>query len=122
MNLNNLLSKHTLGTTSFSSCGSRSDGDGQVDEDGVWLGAVGSATREARDASQALLGTQLEPEAVTSAARLARKFATPLDNTDFQASGATGWSRSTPPPPSTTGRGGSRSACRRATDAARIGW
>jgi CO/xanthine dehydrogenase FAD-binding subunit len=61
------------------------DPDGRVDDARIWLGAVGSAPAEAKDAAQALLGHVLDEEAIAGAAGLARKVARPMDNTDFQA-------------------------------------
>ena len=40
---------------------------------------------QACDAERSLLGEALTEDAIATAARLARRVATPLDNTDFQA-------------------------------------
>jgi 4-hydroxybenzoyl-CoA reductase subunit beta len=51
----------------------------------IFLGAVGSHPVEAREAEDFLLGKPLTAEVIAEAARLARKPAYPMDNTDFQA-------------------------------------
>ncbi len=58
------------------------DGD-EVAEARIWLGSVGSQPLFAEKASTLLAGTRLEPETLEEAGRLARKVATPMDNTDF---------------------------------------
>ncbi|MEE8522702.1 MAG: FAD binding domain-containing protein [Thermoanaerobaculia bacterium] len=63
----------------------RCDAGGRVDDARIWLGAVGSEPAEATDAAQALQGRVLDEETIAGAARLARKVARPMDNTDFQA-------------------------------------
>ncbi len=62
---------------------------GAVERVRVVLGAVGSRPVVAGDAAQALIGKPLDDsdaskDAVAEAAKLARKAATPMDNTDFQ--------------------------------------
>lgn len=61
------------------------DADGTVTAARVYLGAVGSQPVEAEESARALIGRPLTAEAAAEAARLARKPATPMDNTDFQA-------------------------------------
>jgi 4-hydroxybenzoyl-CoA reductase subunit beta len=51
----------------------------------IYLGAVGSRPVEAKEAQDFLLGKPLTSEVIAEAARLARKPAYPMDNTDFQA-------------------------------------
>jgi 4-hydroxybenzoyl-CoA reductase subunit beta len=60
------------------------DGD-RVAEARIYLGAVGSHPVEAKEAQDFLLGKPLTAETIAEAARLARKPAYPMDNTDFQA-------------------------------------
>jgi 4-hydroxybenzoyl-CoA reductase subunit beta len=60
------------------------DGD-LVSDARIYLGAVGSHPVEAKDAQDFLLGQALTAEVIAEAARLARKPAYPMDNTDFQA-------------------------------------
>ncbi|HEV8631680.1 MAG TPA: FAD binding domain-containing protein [Thermoanaerobaculia bacterium] len=50
----------------------------------IWLGAVGSSPRAAQAAAQSLVGHRLDREGISHAAELAKKAATPMDNTDFQ--------------------------------------
>ncbi len=50
----------------------------------IWLGAVGSAPRRAEAAARSLVGQQLDAGTIAAAAELAKKAATPMDNTDFQ--------------------------------------
>lgn len=50
----------------------------------IYLGAVGSQPVSATDSAQFLIGKPLTPETLAEAARLARKPAYPMDNTDFQ--------------------------------------
>jgi 4-hydroxybenzoyl-CoA reductase subunit beta len=59
--------------------------DGTVDEARIYLGAVSSQPLLADAASDFLRGKRLDEEVVREAAILARKPATPFDNTDFQA-------------------------------------
>jgi 4-hydroxybenzoyl-CoA reductase subunit beta len=58
---------------------------GIVEQARIYLGAVASAPLAAEEAAQSLLGKPLTEEGIAAAARLARKVATPFDNTDFQA-------------------------------------
>ena len=51
----------------------------------IFLGAVGSQPVEAKESQGFLVGKPLTAEVIAEAARLARKPATPMDNTDFQA-------------------------------------
>jgi 4-hydroxybenzoyl-CoA reductase subunit beta len=55
----------------------------------IFLGAVGSQPVEAKEAEDFLIGkpltTEITAEVIAEAAHLARKPATPMDNTDFQA-------------------------------------
>jgi len=51
----------------------------------IVLGAVGSHPVEAKESQDFLIGKPLTAEVIAEAARLARKPATPMDNTDFQA-------------------------------------
>jgi 4-hydroxybenzoyl-CoA reductase subunit beta len=60
------------------------DGAGEVERAAIWLGAVGSSPRPADAAARALVGKRLDAETIAAAAELARKAATPMDNTDFQ--------------------------------------
>jgi 4-hydroxybenzoyl-CoA reductase subunit beta len=55
-----------------------------VDRIRVFLGAVGSRPLQVTPAEEFLVGKKLTPETIRAAARLARKAATPVDNTDFQ--------------------------------------
>lgn len=59
--------------------------DGIVAEARIYLGAVGSRPLAATAAAELLRGKRLDEETVRQAAELARKPATPFDNTDFQA-------------------------------------
>lgn len=61
------------------------DAGGRVERADLFLGAVASEPRRAREAGATLLGRSLDEESIVEAARLARRAATPLDNTDFQA-------------------------------------
>jgi 4-hydroxybenzoyl-CoA reductase subunit beta len=61
------------------------DGGGTVADARLYLGAVGSQPVEAGESARALIGKPLGAETIAEAARLARKPATPMDNTDFQA-------------------------------------
>jgi len=58
---------------------------GLVRDARIVLGAVGSRPVEAKEAQDFLIGKPLTAEVVAEAARLARKPAYPMDNTDFQA-------------------------------------
>jgi 4-hydroxybenzoyl-CoA reductase subunit beta len=60
------------------------DPAGIVTQARIYLGAVGSQPVAATDAAQFLIGSPLTPETIAEAARLARKPAYPMDNTDFQ--------------------------------------
>jgi 4-hydroxybenzoyl-CoA reductase subunit beta len=60
------------------------DGGGTVERAAIWLGAVGSAPRSADGAARSLVGRPLSAETISAAAELAKKAATPMDNTDFQ--------------------------------------
>ena len=60
------------------------DPAGVVERAAIWLGAVGSSPREAAPAAAALAGSHLESDTIARAAELAKKTATPMDNTDFQ--------------------------------------
>ena len=51
----------------------------------IVLGAVGSQPVEAKESQGFLIGKPPTAEVIAEAARLARKPATPMDNTDFQA-------------------------------------
>src|SRR5262249_11251738 len=54
------------------------DGKGVVERVSIWLGAVGSAPREATAAAQSLVGRALDADAIARAAELAKKSATPM--------------------------------------------
>ncbi len=58
--------------------------DGTVEEARIFLGAVSSRPAPAAKAAEALVGEKLTEEAIQKAAKLARRDATPMDNTDFQ--------------------------------------
>ena len=58
---------------------------GPVERASVVLGAVGSRPIVSEDAAAALIASELDDDAIAEAARRARKAATPMDNTDFQA-------------------------------------
>jgi 4-hydroxybenzoyl-CoA reductase subunit beta len=60
------------------------DPSGTVTDARIYLGAVASYPVPATAAASFLLGKPLTAETVAEAARLARKEATPFDNTDFQ--------------------------------------
>ena len=60
------------------------DPAGVVERAAIWLGAVGSSPRDAAPAAASLAGSHLDAEAIARAAELAKKTATPMDNTDFQ--------------------------------------
>ncbi len=57
--------------------------DGTVEKARVFLGAVASQPVEAAPTAQALLGKPLDAETLRAAADLARREATPMDNTDL---------------------------------------
>jgi 4-hydroxybenzoyl-CoA reductase subunit beta len=59
--------------------------DGTVADARIFLGAVASAPVAAAETAATLLGQPLTPESIAAAAAKARKHATPMDNTDFQA-------------------------------------
>ena len=61
----------------------RLDAKGIVTAASIYLGAVTSFPAPAIDAAESLIGNQLTAEAITKAARLARKTSSPLSNTDF---------------------------------------
>jgi 4-hydroxybenzoyl-CoA reductase subunit beta len=61
------------------------DPSGQVTDARIVLGAVGSRPVEAKESQDFLIGKPLTAETIAEAARLARKPAYPMDNTDFQA-------------------------------------
>ncbi len=56
-----------------------------IDRATIVLGAVGSRPVVAEAAAAALIGRPLDETTIAEAAKLARKAATPMDNTDFQA-------------------------------------
>ena len=58
---------------------------GTIERAAIWLGAVGSAPRNADKAAAFLAGKPATAEVLAEAAELAKKAATPMDNTDFQA-------------------------------------
>jgi 4-hydroxybenzoyl-CoA reductase subunit beta len=59
--------------------------NGLVTKARIVLGAVGSQPVEAQESQDFLIGKPLTPDGIAEAARLARKPAYPMDNTDFQA-------------------------------------
>ncbi len=59
--------------------------DGTVEDARIFLGAVASRPVAAEKAAAALVGKPLTAETIAAAAPLARRNATPMDNTDFQA-------------------------------------
>ena len=61
------------------------DGGDRVTEARVYLGAVGSRPLQVAGLADYLQGKTLSEEVISEAATLARKTATPMDNTDFQA-------------------------------------
>jgi 4-hydroxybenzoyl-CoA reductase subunit beta len=61
------------------------DKAGVVEKARIYLGAVGSYPVAAEEAAAFLVGKTLTPETIAEAAKLARKPAYPMDNTDFQA-------------------------------------
>ncbi len=60
------------------------DPDGIVEKVRIYLGAVASYPLPAQEAADFLTGKTLHEETIAEAAKLARKVATPMDNTDFQ--------------------------------------
>jgi 4-hydroxybenzoyl-CoA reductase subunit beta len=58
--------------------------DGTVEKARIYLGAVASRPLAAQESADFLLGKKLDAETIAAAARLTRKVATPMDNTDFQ--------------------------------------
>ncbi len=60
------------------------DRGGNVERARIFLGAVASRPVSASDAERSLEGEVLTEGSIAIAARLARRVATPLDNTDFQ--------------------------------------
>jgi 4-hydroxybenzoyl-CoA reductase subunit beta len=60
-------------------------GDGTVESAEIYLGAVSSSPLRATAACDFLQGKRLAPDVIHEASKLARKPATPFDNTDFQA-------------------------------------
>lgn len=60
--------------------------DGETVERGeIWLGAVASLPARVDAASELLSGRRLDDDVIAEIGRQARKTATPMDNTDFQA-------------------------------------
>ncbi len=60
------------------------DPAGIITQARIYLGAVASAPISVPDAENLLLGKMPTPDLLAEAAKLARKVATPMDNTDFQ--------------------------------------
>ena len=60
------------------------DPAGIVEKARIYLGAVASYPLPAQAASDFLVGKPLTEETIAEAAKMARKVATPMDNTDFQ--------------------------------------
>lgn len=58
---------------------------GEVRDARIYLGAVGSWPIAATEAAGMLVGQPISEDLIAEAARKARKAATPMDNTDFQA-------------------------------------
>jgi 4-hydroxybenzoyl-CoA reductase subunit beta len=58
--------------------------DGTVEQARIYLGAVASRPLAAQESADFLLGKKLTEETIAAAAKLTRKVATPMDNTDFQ--------------------------------------
>jgi len=58
--------------------------DGTVEKARIYLGAVASRPLAAQESADFLIGKKLTPEIIAEAAKLTRKVATPMDNTDFQ--------------------------------------
>lgn len=63
----------------------RTDEGGTVIDARIVLGAVSSRPAAAEKAAASLVGRPLTAESIAEAAKLARRHATPMDNTDFQA-------------------------------------
>ena len=61
------------------------DEGGRIERASIYLGAVSSRPLLAEAACDFLVGREPDEESLAEAARLARKPATPFDNTDFQA-------------------------------------
>lgn len=61
------------------------DPAGVITKARIFLGAVASAPMAAQEAADFLAGKSPSADVLAEAAKLARKVATPLDNTDFQA-------------------------------------
>jgi len=59
--------------------------DAPVTDARIFLGAVASYPAPAKKTAAALVGRPLDAESIAEAAAVARKHATPMDNTDFQA-------------------------------------
>ena len=60
------------------------DPAGIVEKARIYLGAVASYPVPAKESADFLIGKPLTEETIAEAAKLARKVATPMDNTDFQ--------------------------------------
>jgi 4-hydroxybenzoyl-CoA reductase subunit beta len=60
------------------------DPAGTVERARIYLGAVASYPLPAFEATNFLVGKKLTEETISEAAKLAKKVATPMDNTDFQ--------------------------------------
>jgi 4-hydroxybenzoyl-CoA reductase subunit beta len=60
------------------------DLNGIVERARIYLGAVASIPLAAQEAADFLTGKKLTEETIAEAAKLVRKVATPMDNTDFQ--------------------------------------
>jgi 4-hydroxybenzoyl-CoA reductase subunit beta len=58
--------------------------DGTVERARIYLGAVASRPVAAQESADFLIGKPLTEETIVQAAKLTRKVATPMDNTDFQ--------------------------------------
>ncbi len=58
--------------------------DGTVEKARIYLGAVASRPVPAEESADFLIGKPLTEETIAQAAKLTRKVATPMDNTDFQ--------------------------------------
>ena len=66
--------------------GKREEGSGRVADARIVLGAVASYPQEVPEAVQAIIGTELEDDAIRAAAEAAYKPSKPMDNTDFDLS------------------------------------
>jgi len=62
----------------------RMEADGTVTGAQIVLGGVSSRPAPATKAAESLIGKKLTEETIAQAAKLARRDATPMDNTDFQ--------------------------------------